>query len=172
MTDTSGSIYALTEPSTGEIRYIGQTVVPLAVRLAAHRNHGTQRVKTWIRDVEANGAQPGIIELESGVKTDALDEAEKSHIQRHASSNLLNVVHNPHVDRMGFSSLETRRSPGEPISLTDLGRSLGPVVKSEVTEMGHHLKVTDHGHPIAVVVSWEWYRHIQLFIQNTPEPTP
>lgn len=51
-------IYALCEPGTGEIRYVGRSANP-PQRLAHHRGKDAARyVHDWIRELEASGATP------------------------------------------------------------------------------------------------------------------
>lgn len=63
------SIYALVDPSTLEVRYIGQTVQPLNVRLTKHV-YKSKQVKTycasWIQNLTNRGLRPMITELEAG----------------------------------------------------------------------------------------------------------
>ena len=60
----TGSIYALRDPVTGDIRYIGQTIKCLRQRLTAHINEakrgGDTHRSRWIRGVIATGQVPSI----------------------------------------------------------------------------------------------------------------
>lgn len=73
----SAVIYALVEPETGEIRYIGVTKHDLRGRLRAHMNEAMRRRpdgnfalapshrRHWIRSLAERSMQPSIIELEA-----------------------------------------------------------------------------------------------------------
>ena len=53
------TIYALTEPDTGEIRYVGKTEKPPAVRLREHSKLPVNDdMRYWIRGLEARGTGP------------------------------------------------------------------------------------------------------------------
>lgn len=54
----TGYIYTLTDPRTDEVRYVGRTVQPHQ-RLYFHLNDPhTDRVETWINELQENGLEP------------------------------------------------------------------------------------------------------------------
>ncbi len=56
-----GSIYALIDPQTGFVRYVGVTTVPLAVRLQRHMSEGgNNRRANWIKMLRKFGLRPDI----------------------------------------------------------------------------------------------------------------
>ena len=60
------SIYGLSDPRTGEVRYIGRTSGELARRLQALRSETCNaRRREWILELRAAGLVPGIAELAS-----------------------------------------------------------------------------------------------------------
>lgn len=60
------SIYALTEPSTGEVRYVGKSVAPES-RYKVHLRDRTETHRgRWIRSILAAGERPGLLILETG----------------------------------------------------------------------------------------------------------
>jgi hypothetical protein len=60
-------IYALIDPQTNEVRYVGKTKRALRIRLRAHINdnpkHNTHKFN-WIKKLKSQGFEPIIIELE------------------------------------------------------------------------------------------------------------
>ncbi len=89
--EREGVIYGLTDPRTDQVRYVGQTVRPVGVRLGAHitaarykKGEGWQDNSyrgRWIRALEKEGVRPDIVVLAvvSGGQT-ALDAAEVKYI--------------------------------------------------------------------------------------------
>jgi hypothetical protein len=77
MNDSTGSparsvtIYALTDPDSGEVRYVGQTIGDPVKRHYAHvgASHETQctPVGIWIRTLAEGGQVPGLTILEAHV---------------------------------------------------------------------------------------------------------
>lgn len=87
------AIYALTDPATGEIRYIGKANKPEA-RLKTHLRDAKRRstpVYCWLRKLAAQGAQPVMRVLEWSCDW---VEAERRLIAQHreAGARLLNVA--------------------------------------------------------------------------------
>ena len=83
----SHSIYALCDPDTGDVRYIGRTSYPLHHRLSNHvgsarSNKCNPALSQWINGLCDNGKRPGIILLEECSLTDA-DASEKAWIARY-----------------------------------------------------------------------------------------
>ena len=75
-------IYALIDPNTNEVRYVGATVQSLKVRLLAHsseRNYGTKAKLEWIKSLRNRGQKP-IIKLLETVPIEQSDEREKYYI--------------------------------------------------------------------------------------------
>lgn len=66
---TAHAIYALVDPETGRVRYVGQTSRPLGARLyhhvwdAVHHPH-KNRKDAWICNLAARGLRPAIVLLE------------------------------------------------------------------------------------------------------------
>jgi len=62
-------VYALVDPASREIRYVGQTVRSQAVRLSQHlraaREKTTPPVNAWMRGLTDAGFKPEMVELES-----------------------------------------------------------------------------------------------------------
>lgn len=61
-------IYVLTEPLSGEIRYVGWTATSLEIRLARHlrdARHGSDHRRTWLRSLQRRGLTPTIDAIQS-----------------------------------------------------------------------------------------------------------
>ncbi len=72
-----GRIYGLTDPVTGDVRYVGQTTQSLQDRLCQHAT-SKQRTHTvsWISSLAARGLRPNICELDTAEDREKLDAAE------------------------------------------------------------------------------------------------
>lgn len=91
----NGSIYALSDPRDGVIRYIGKTTQGLAERLAGHLASPTNpAMRVWINGLTASGSIPRI-RLVTTAPVDQLDSEEQRQIERHAAEGhpLLNSPH-------------------------------------------------------------------------------
>lgn len=65
MTSETGYVYALTDPRTGNVRYIGATKAP-ETRLAVHLNQPTnEKMGGWIEGLRKEGFKPSLEILES-----------------------------------------------------------------------------------------------------------
>jgi GIY-YIG catalytic domain len=60
------SIYVLTDPDSGEVRYVGQTANPKR-RLYAHMvwGNGSQKMKRWLEDLEQRKTKPKMMILQT-----------------------------------------------------------------------------------------------------------
>lgn len=69
------SIYGLTDPRTGEVRYIGRTKGPLALRVIGHcsERRSNKAKVAWIAELKALDLRPGIIELAASQTDDDRD---------------------------------------------------------------------------------------------------
>ncbi len=79
-------VYALIDPRTDRIRYVGQTVRSARRRLRRHLApcylRGTTRKEKWLRDLLTDGLEPRLEILQACSTTAALDVAERQHIAR------------------------------------------------------------------------------------------
>ena len=101
------TIYALEDPDTGEVRYIGQTRCGVDKRLHQHlvTREGNATKLAWLEDLDARQARPAVktLAVVTAVKTLAVvtaDEAlaaEAEHIRAHVARGcpLTNATHNP-----------------------------------------------------------------------------
>lgn len=103
------TIYALTDPRTDEVRYIGRTS-KLWQRYDNHRNPLTKDLTPkalWLKELRSLGLYPGLIELETLPFTFTMTtkplftpvELERYWIQsfKMLGANLTNVVHNTQI---------------------------------------------------------------------------
>lgn len=90
------TLYALVDPRTAQIRYIGRTSQSLVARLRGHcdyaaRYRSTTPLMRWLRALIAAGVSPRIRAL-AVVSDELADQAERQLIAGHRD--LLNVTHN------------------------------------------------------------------------------
>lgn len=91
-------VYALVDPFTRDVRYIGATTLTLSKRRLRHisearRGRVSRPLCEWIMSLERVGFRPLIVCLEV-CDTHELAEAERDHISHHHGSHLLNTRHN------------------------------------------------------------------------------
>ncbi|MFD7645944.1 hypothetical protein ACFV4P_35525 [Kitasatospora sp. NPDC059795] len=95
-----GSVYTLTDPRDGRVRYVGQTEKSLQVRLAGHIKQPTNdAMRLWLMLLMAHGLTPAIDEVRRARVEDLLD-VEREYIEYYAQKGDLlnspyNVVHLP-----------------------------------------------------------------------------
>jgi hypothetical protein len=99
---THGSIYYMIDPITKEIRYIGQTVQQVGIRVSGHICNGPSRGRSkacvdkaaWIKSLKP--LRPDVFVAERCVPVSQLDMIERQHIecQRSNGADLLNIHHN------------------------------------------------------------------------------
>lgn len=81
------TIYGLTDPRTGVIRYVGKTILSLRKRLRLHesdaRRNTHRRSARWIRGLQRTGLTPGVVALEETEDAQRevwwIDEIERRH---------------------------------------------------------------------------------------------
>jgi hypothetical protein len=117
VTDAStGTIYALIDPRTEVVRYVGQTTKPIEVRLAGHLAAPAPLVRGWIEELAVEGRRPEITPIREHVPAAELDLAEREEIALHATSgDLLNVASNAagNAKRRKASREEAKRREAE-----------------------------------------------------------
>lgn len=117
MTDaTTGTIYGLVDPRTGEVRYVGQTTKPIEARLAGHLAAPAPLVRAWIETLAVDGCVPQIMPLREEVSAAHLDAAERQEIRARAErGDLLNVASNElgNAKRRKISREEAKRREAE-----------------------------------------------------------
>lgn len=93
-TETSGSVYAITDPFSGKIMYVGATNSKLNNRLKKHwtrkdkKSTAHRPLYVWLRKLDAMSAYPGMIELEHC--NENLWEREMFWIKKLSSEGILN----------------------------------------------------------------------------------
>ncbi len=89
------SVYALSDPRTGQVRYVGFTGIPPARRLRYHiKEKKKTRKRNWITSLRAAGHRPAIELLESFEERARALEAEAEWISmlRHVGCDLVNIA--------------------------------------------------------------------------------
>lgn len=78
-----GSIYALRDPETGRVRYVGQTVHDVGARLNGHltgARHGAKsKCAVWLRTLPT---EPQVTVLQRYVPIDELDDREREWVAK------------------------------------------------------------------------------------------
>src|SRR3990167_5855648 len=71
------TVYALTDPESHDVRYIGVTRRPLEIRLKEHlRERDKRYVTNWIKSLQSRNLIPDILEIEQ-ISDEQIDEAEQ-----------------------------------------------------------------------------------------------
>jgi hypothetical protein len=78
----TGTLYALTDPRTNTVRYIGQTTKTLPIRLAGHLTNPARKVAPWIDELADAGLQPVITAVREDIPAGDLLSAERDEITR------------------------------------------------------------------------------------------
>lgn len=105
-------VYALADPETREVRYVGETARALAQRVAQHRKTSrsktTPPVNAWLRGL---GVAPLAIEIESHVNECEMHDAEAYWIEqfRAMGARLLNIAPGG-LARSGFRHTEEQKA--------------------------------------------------------------
>jgi hypothetical protein len=106
---TSATIYALVDPRTDKIRYVGKTTWPLAHRLRTHMADATAKPHTrrarWVNGLRAEALRPTIRALEV-VPTAEWETAERRWIRRLAHCDLTNATEGGEVGGWGWQAGE------------------------------------------------------------------
>ncbi|WP_405699045.1 hypothetical protein OG209_05035 [Streptomyces sp. NBC_01383] len=122
---TTGTIYGLVDPRTGEVMYVGQTTKPIEARLAGHLAAPAPLVRAWIEALAVEGLLPQIAPLHEAVVLAELDAAERLEIKAQAGQrDLLNVVSNEvgNAKRRKVSREEAKRRKAEEDAVTQAWR--------------------------------------------------
>jgi hypothetical protein len=127
------TIYALVEPDTRKIRYVGRTGDKLEHRARlhwVHRNRNDQPVRLWLRTLDV----PPPIEILQEVEDHEWIEAERYWIH------LLTQV--PTVDLLNLNSRELKKIKGDSRKITDDQIMLIRNAQGTYRSIGHKLGVS------------------------------
>lgn len=138
---TTGSIYTLTDPRDGTIRYVGKTTKPLSERLAGHLASPTNpAMRLWISTLSAQRTIPNITLVTSATETN-LGAEEERQIRKHIKQGhrLFNAPHyHQHLHDLTAPPAATKKSAlpspvGRPDPLRDFCHGqYEPIVKRRV----------------------------------------
>lgn len=142
-----GQIYGLLDPRDGLLRYVGQTIQPLKLRLLDHcKGNYPCRKTSWVKSLKKLGLRPRIVPLESEIHPSLLNESEAAWIAiaRATGATLLN-----HTDGGGFENrspesnakiaakLRGRKRPAHVIAIlraSNLGRKATPEARANMSK--------------------------------------
>lgn len=96
------SIYALVDPETKKIMYVGRTRTTLEEQLDRHcrnTNAGNPRKRQWILSLKEKGLKPDIVLLEEVEDATKAADLKRLYIRQFSAANkdLLNIVGNPGI---------------------------------------------------------------------------
>ena len=84
-------IYGLTDPRTGEVRYVGKSQKPEG-RIASHRaRSGARVVRAWCQELAAAGVAPSLVVLHTVPAGEDADPWERHFIAKHDGPRSLNT---------------------------------------------------------------------------------
>lgn len=124
------AIYALRDPSTGEVRYVGKANNPQA-RLKSHMRAARSRntpVYCWIRSLKDKGLEPQMEVLEW---TEDWKSREKALILQHKSDRLLNLAEGgdePHCSKEQRQANGRKAAKQRDPMIWALRRNLGEMI--------------------------------------------
>ena len=95
-------IYALCDPETGEIRYIGQSVDP-GHRFYQHCNPDDTPKGRWIGSLRRKGLLPEMRILDTVPRKDAYTREEELIVDNAEENDLFNIVHAPCEESEGIT---------------------------------------------------------------------
>jgi hypothetical protein len=85
-----GAVYTLSDPRTGEVRYVGATRNAQGRREALKHDPPNENMDGWVSDLRENGLMFEMDVVECA-PLDEIGQVETEYIQQHANGQLLNV---------------------------------------------------------------------------------
>lgn len=127
-------VYSLSDPITGEIRYVGQTARTLRIRLTEHIQDTKRRAlhsSKWVKSLLKRGAEPLIELVEVHDTPEAVDEAEQFFIDyfRSLGFNLTNLTGGGKVTRDVIVTDKMR----EMARVKNLGKTLSANTRAKIS---------------------------------------
>lgn len=123
-------IYALIDPHTNKIRYVGKTN-NIKHRYKQHRypkKNDTTKRANWLRELKSEGLQP-IIKVIDVTDETLWSDMEKQYIREYSHLDLLNATEG---GQDGKHSLEVKKKIGEGVSKAHKGRKLSKEWKTNI----------------------------------------
>lgn len=154
-------IYALTDPDSGEVRYIGKAN-DAAKRLKSHRRESARRrtpVYAWMRKLAAAGKAPGMIVLMECSAEEWPDKEREMIAHHRQGGRLLNVADG---GDQPFCPIEVRRANGKRMNSPELTH-----YRLAIKTMGQAARRAEHAgahHRVAK------YRAVQDLLRAMPMP--
>lgn len=105
--DVVVSIYALCDPVSGAVRYVGRSSKPEA-RLSNHEIAGSSAMRSWWRTLRAAGMAPRLVILSEVAPGEDCAAAESAAIRAHAHCDLINGKTGPRRAYWRHRSAPTR----------------------------------------------------------------
>jgi hypothetical protein len=131
----NGVVYGLHDPITGNLRYIGQTVIPLKTRLCGHVS--SAKVPTlpkdyWVLGLLREGFRPIIREIEVVPLSD-MDKAESRWIQ-HFKEQGADLLNRQQITKQNYMETEEYQR------LRAAEKACEPVIKTPEESRAYHAK--------------------------------
>jgi hypothetical protein len=136
----TGTVYGLVDPRTNQIRYVGETIRPLAERLTAHYGKSAApRLRQWLVELREAGLKPRIVPLREDIPEKHLLTAEREEATQicAAGGRLLNTYLTRDGYRLHKRRQEEVRAEAQRVAWQELAKAAittfgGPLAPGEL----------------------------------------